>query len=101
MQLQHKGARVDAAGSPSSAADADDGCVITGTTGTHPLIDFAHAAKQIIVEAKAGSAGALVVFAAIVALLISYLNLPPGLHYHESIGFATVRSGWMNVFLAS
>lgn len=44
VQVQHppKKSRVDApAGSSSSAAD--DECVITGSTGTHPLIDFAHA----------------------------------------------------------
>eukprot|EP00966_Prymnesium_polylepis_P088967 2058925-Prymnesium_polylepis.1 len=41
VQVQHpKKARVDAA--VSSSAD-DDECVMIGTTGTNPLIDFAHA----------------------------------------------------------
>eukprot|EP00966_Prymnesium_polylepis_P199168 4614942-Prymnesium_polylepis.3 len=37
---QHKKTRV---ASSSSAGDVDEDCVITGTTGTNPLIDFAHA----------------------------------------------------------
>lgn len=42
VQVQHpKKARVDAAAAGSSAED--DECVITGTTGENPLIDFAHA----------------------------------------------------------
>ena len=44
VQVQHhKKARVDDAAAGSSCAAADDECVITGTTGTNPLIDFAHA----------------------------------------------------------
>eukprot|EP00966_Prymnesium_polylepis_P030210 702232-Prymnesium_polylepis.1 len=39
VQQNPKKARVDAAGSSA----ADDECVITGTTGENPLIDFAHA----------------------------------------------------------
>eukprot|EP00966_Prymnesium_polylepis_P080223 1858824-Prymnesium_polylepis.2 len=44
VQVHPKKARVDAAAAASSSSSAaDDECVITGATGTHPLIDFAHA----------------------------------------------------------